>query len=111
MKPVLATTPLMMPVKKALRDLTQEQKDFAFKMVCNPEDWKDAIDVQLNIEAATDLLQRNGIEATTADDLMIVMDDVIPYFTATPARCFREDDGKTMTVQAEGYRMGPAGDY
>jgi len=113
-KPVatVAKSSLMIPAKKDLRDITQEQKEFAFDLVCDPDDWKAPIKAELDIASTCLALQEQGIPALSRSDLISLFDDVIIHFTATHPKF---DYGgtrwttKAIQVIAEGYRMGPAG--
>ena len=112
MKPVAATQSLMIPRKKGISDLSQQQLDYAFSLCLHEgQHWKDEISIQLSIEAAIDLMRRNGIPVETPEDLQCVLSDAISHFTATKAIFHIHDDERVMAVEAAGYRMGPAGDF
>ena len=113
-KPVatVAKSNLMLADKKGLRNLTQEQKEFVFDFVCDPKDWKAPIKAELDLASTCFALQEQGIPALSRSDLLVLLDDVITYFTATsPEFIYGEALGtsKIIKVIAEGYRMGPAG--
>ena len=110
--PTVAETSLMIPVKEDLKNLTQEQKEFAFDLVCDSDDWKAPINAELDIASTCLALQAQGIPAFSRSDLISLFDDVIIHFTATHAKFNYGGTrwtSKAIQVIAEGYRMGPAG--
>lgn len=63
-----------------------------FDRVCNKSDWKRKIDAFCRIEDAEKVIR------------------AIAFFTATEAKITRMND-EWVRVQADGYRLGPAGDH
>jgi hypothetical protein len=80
-----------------MKKFTQEQLEAAFKKVRNKEHWKNPVDAIIDATEDTELIN-----------------EAVIHFTATTAefahiRC-GPNKGK-IHVKADGYRLGPAGDY
>ena len=63
-----------------------------FSTICDPHDW------------------RKPIRATVPKEKASTYLEAIEYFTATKGNVV-EDLGGTVTIEADGYRAGPAGDH
>lgn len=80
-----------------LKSLTfgYEEEDLkrVFDACANPDDWKDAIFVEV------------------PGDLVSITVAAIKFYTATNPRVSLNPDSMRYLIQSEGYRMGPAGDH
>lgn len=70
-----------------------EDLEKIFKACANPDDWKDAIFVEVSGE------------------LVLITVAAIRFYTATDPRVSLNPDTMRYLIQSEGYRMGPAGDH
>lgn len=64
-----------------------------FEACANPDDWKDAIFVEV------------------PGDLVLITVAAIRFYTATNPIVSLNPDTMRYFIQSEGYRMGPAGDH
>lgn len=73
---------------------SQEELQEAFDIVKDPQDWKNPI----------------VWVGEMCDETLACVREAIVYFTATEATVSDMGDGN-LQIEADGYRMGPAGDH
>lgn len=72
---------------------TVETLDRLFKLVQNPRHWKDPIRARIPVFS---------LPGTRA---------AVEFYTATQVRVMERHGDGTVTIEADGYRKGPAGDH